>query len=247
MARVPARSPRLVPKRNTSSGNLICSQNISNSVRSRVAYWTKHKKFRRKFKVYVACSCSPLPSLHRSRCQDVWFHAPDCETKAGEAGGEEEDSRPNWQMNWNEKCLSCACAYFCELDKVSSATTKDSSLPPKVAPCYAFFEMPIRFAIEFAVNRQPQIESGVMWKLENVLNAICEFKRSLLTTDGEQRLSSTKTRLCWLWERRIGAQSGRRKLLCFLSDITGPVHSSRSRKLSRGIRIHKTIFRDPSM
>lgn len=116
MARMLVRSPRLVPARNTSSGNLICSQNISNSVRSRVAYWTKHKKFRRKFKVYVACSCSPLPSLHRSRCQDVWFHAPDCETKAGEAG-EEEDSRRNWQMNWNEKCLSCACAYFCELDK----------------------------------------------------------------------------------------------------------------------------------
>lgn len=131
--------------------------------------------------------------------------------------------------------------------KVSSATTKDFPLPPKVAPCYALFEMPIRFAIEFAVNRQPQIESGVMWKLENILNAICEFKRSLLTTDAEQRHSGTKTRLCWLWERRIGVQSGRRKFLCFLSDITGPVHSSRSRKLSRSIRIHKTIFRDPSM
>lgn len=185
MSGMPARVRVWAPPRNTSSGNLICSQNISNSVRSRVAYWTKHKKFRRKFKVYVACFCSPLPSPHRSRCQDVWFHAPDCETKAEE---EEEDSRRNWQMNWNEKCLSCACAYFCSI-KVSSATTKDSSLPPKVAPCYALFEMPIRFAIEFAVNRQPQIESGVMWEREHNSNAICEFKRSLLTTDGEQRLS----------------------------------------------------------
>lgn len=34
-----------------------------------------NKKFRRNFNVYVACSCSPLPSLYRYRCQDVWFQA----------------------------------------------------------------------------------------------------------------------------------------------------------------------------
>lgn len=57
--------------------------------------------------------------------------------------------------------ILCLCIFL--LDKsVLRDNKRFSSLPPKVAPCYALFEMPIRFAIEFAVNRQPQIESGVM-------------------------------------------------------------------------------------
>lgn len=98
---------------------------------------------------------------------------------------------------------------------------------------YNLFEMPIRYGIEFAVNRQPEKKTKkpasspkkgeIMWMSEYNLNAICEFKRpsnmSLTTNERHKH-----TRHCWPRSTN-GVEAGGESEInrpLFLSDTTDP-------------------------